>query len=189
MYELCLRHAIRKPVVQLIDAGERLPFDVASNRTIIFDYRDMESVDLCKQSLTQQIIAVEKDPSLVDNPISVSIDLQGLKASGDPMAKSSGQIIEMLQNIQAMISKPAVYSWEPSLYSSQMLTAPGDQWATTQTTPGAITAEGSRILSLLLKNRSNEPVSVQPSTHSRIEAAGMRATGERKQPRRKKSND
>lgn len=33
-YELAIRHAIRKPFVQLIKRGEKLPFDVAGTRTI-----------------------------------------------------------------------------------------------------------------------------------------------------------
>jgi hypothetical protein len=35
-YELAIRHAIRKPYVQIIAAGERPPFDVAGIRTIEF---------------------------------------------------------------------------------------------------------------------------------------------------------
>lgn len=40
-YELAIRHAIRKPLVQLIQKGERIPFDVAGTRTIQVDHTDL----------------------------------------------------------------------------------------------------------------------------------------------------
>src|SRR4051794_37691252 len=40
-YELALRHALRKPLVQIIRKGDVLPFDVASMRTIPIDHHDL----------------------------------------------------------------------------------------------------------------------------------------------------
>ena len=77
-YELAVRHAIRKPVVQLIEKGEKIPFDVAATRIIQVDHHDLDSVAKCHQELTSQIRAVEKDPTDVDTPISAAIDLQQL---------------------------------------------------------------------------------------------------------------
>ena len=48
-YELAVRHAIKKPVVQLIGADERIPFDVSSSRTIRFDWQDMASQENCRR--------------------------------------------------------------------------------------------------------------------------------------------
>jgi hypothetical protein len=80
-YELALRHVVKKPIVQLIQTGEPIPFDVAGNRTIQVEYKDLDSVDECKRELEKQIHAVEEDPTLVDNPISFSIDLKSAKSS------------------------------------------------------------------------------------------------------------
>lgn len=66
-YELAVRHAIKKPVVQLIHKGERIPFDVSTTRTIQIDHQDLQSVDEAKQELVKQIRAAEKDPSKVDS--------------------------------------------------------------------------------------------------------------------------
>ena len=33
-YELAIRHALRKPLVQIIKKGEQIPFDVAATRTV-----------------------------------------------------------------------------------------------------------------------------------------------------------
>lgn len=103
-YELAVRHVIRKPIVQVIQAGESIPFDVAGTRTIHVDHRDLDSVADCKLELVKQIRSVEKDPSRVDTPISVAIDLEFLRKSENPLEKSSAEIISMLQDVRSMVS-------------------------------------------------------------------------------------
>lgn len=102
-YELAVRHAIRKPVVQLIEKGEKIPFDVAATRTVQVDHHDLDSVAKCRQELASQIRAAEKDPTDVDTPISSAIDLQQLHRSGNPIEKSTAEIISMLQSLHAKI--------------------------------------------------------------------------------------
>jgi hypothetical protein len=102
-YELAVRHAVRKPCVQVIQVGETIPFDVAGSRTIPVDHHDLDSASQCRDELIKQIHAVEKDPTLVDTPISVAVDLQVLRKSDDPIAKTSSDIIGMLQELRSMI--------------------------------------------------------------------------------------
>lgn len=104
-YELALRHAISKPAVHIIEAGQKIPFDVAGTRTINVNYHNLDSVHACKLELAKQIRAVEKDPSLVDNPISVSVELQSLRQSGNPLEKSAAEIMSMLQEIRFTVSQ------------------------------------------------------------------------------------
>jgi hypothetical protein len=40
-YELALRHAIGKPVIQVIDASQKIPFDIADLRTISLEFDPM----------------------------------------------------------------------------------------------------------------------------------------------------
>lgn len=103
-YELAVRHVIKRPIVQIIQVGETIPFDVAGTRTIYVDHRDLDSVANCKRELVKQIRSVEKDPSKVDTPISVAIDLEFLRKSENPLEKSSAEIISMLQDIRSMVS-------------------------------------------------------------------------------------
>jgi len=100
-YELAVRHAARKPCVHIIQKGEAIPFDVSQSRTIDFDYRDLDSADHCREELIRQIHNVEKDPSDVDSPISVAMDLQMLRQSKNPLETSNAQIISMLQDIRS----------------------------------------------------------------------------------------
>jgi Site-specific recombinase XerD len=104
-YELAIRHAIRKPIVQIIQTGEHIPFDVAQSRTIPVDHHDLDSVACCRKELIKQIRSVEKAPGNVDTPISAAINMQSLRQSENPLEKSSADIIAMLQDIRVKIEK------------------------------------------------------------------------------------
>ena len=94
-YELAIRHAFRMPVVQIIDAAESIPFDVAASRTIAFDYRDLDSAELARKEIARQIRAVENNPRDVDNPLTVAVELQSLRKSDNPLEKSAADIMAM----------------------------------------------------------------------------------------------
>ena len=61
-YELAIRHAIRKPIIQIISKGESIPFDVAGTRTIFVDHHDLDNVAAAKSSIIEQIKALESGP-------------------------------------------------------------------------------------------------------------------------------
>lgn len=104
LYEIALRHAIRKPLVQIIQKGESLPFDIAATRVIHVDYPDLDSIKEAGAELEKQIKALEKDPGDFDNPISTALDLQGLRQSTNLVEKQIGDILTILQNITSKIS-------------------------------------------------------------------------------------
>ena len=99
-YELAVRHAVRKPLVQIIDAAETIPFDLAASRTIKFDYTDLDSAEQAREEIKRQIKAVEENPGEVDTPLTQAIELQGLRQSDDPVQKSAADIMAMLQSLQ-----------------------------------------------------------------------------------------
>ncbi len=103
-YELALRHALKKPLVQLIRKGEPLPFDVAGTRTISIDHRDLESVELAKKEITSQVRAIEKTNIEIDTPISVALDLQLLKHSDNPEQRSLADMLAAMSEIRASIA-------------------------------------------------------------------------------------
>lgn len=99
-YELAIRHALRKPFVQLIQTGERLPFDVAGLNTIHVDHRDLDSVALAKTELIAQIDALEKDSSKVETPISITLDVQSLRQSGKPEERSIAEVFSAINELR-----------------------------------------------------------------------------------------
>lgn len=73
-YELALRHAVRKPFVQLIRTADKLPFDVGQYRTVTIDMTDIYTLvpqlDLHRQEIARQSRAAIADGALNESPIS-----------------------------------------------------------------------------------------------------------------------
>lgn len=103
-YELALRHATRKPLIQMIKKGEAIPFDVAATRIIQFDIQDLDSVEQAKSEINTQVKSVESGKIEADNPISVSLDLKMLKESGNPEQRSLADVVEALSELRAAVT-------------------------------------------------------------------------------------
>jgi hypothetical protein len=105
-YELAIRHAIRKPLVQLIQKGEKIPFDVAGMRTIPIDNRDLDVLEEAKAEIERQIRAVEgKKPEEIESPISASVDLQTLKKSDRPEDRTLGEILSAITQLRTDVAE------------------------------------------------------------------------------------
>jgi len=72
-YELAIRHATRKPTVQMIRKGEPIPFDVISIRTVQIDINDLDSVEEGKNEIIKQIISIEGGKKELNTPISTAL--------------------------------------------------------------------------------------------------------------------
>jgi hypothetical protein len=78
-YELAIRHFVDKPVIQIKEYSEVIPFDVTTMRTINVDYRFIDSINSCKDDIIRQIKSIEKNrdnPSFLSNPISLAKKLK-----------------------------------------------------------------------------------------------------------------
>jgi hypothetical protein len=111
-YELAVRHAFRKPVIQLIEADQSLPFDVAGLRTIFVDHRDLDSVAACRRKLRRHIEEIRGGGDEADSPISAAVDLAELRRSGDPLEKANAEILESLAELRHMVGVLVEYEME-----------------------------------------------------------------------------
>ena len=102
-YELAIRHAIRKPLVQIIRRGDAIPFDVAGTRTIHVDHRDLDSVEAARIEIKAQVKSLEIDSTKLETPISVALDLQVLRASSNPEHRSMGDVLAAVTELRASI--------------------------------------------------------------------------------------
>ncbi|CAJ0822251.1 hypothetical protein [Ralstonia flaminis] len=85
-YELGIRHMSKRPTVQIIRKGDRIPFDVSQGRTIMVDTSDvytvMERIESARRELgehVKHILAAPNDRPSEDNPVETY--LPGLKVS------------------------------------------------------------------------------------------------------------
>lgn len=103
-YELALRHALRKPFVQLLAGDDSLPFDVADQRTIMLDHRDLDSVAQAKEELRRQVQVFQggEGEVEVDTPLQFALDIASLQSSADPGDRTQAELLEMLQELRRM---------------------------------------------------------------------------------------
>lgn len=103
-YELAVRHALRKPLVQIIAIGEQIPFDVAGMRTIAVDHHDLDSVEETRAEINKQIAAVESADGHFETPISVAVDLQNLRQSENPERRSLGEVLAAIAELRTTLA-------------------------------------------------------------------------------------
>ena len=85
-YELGVRHVCQLPTIQLIQKGDKIPFDVAQGRTIMIDTSDrytvMDRIESAKRELNDYVksaLEAKRDAPSDDNPVAVY--LPGLKVT------------------------------------------------------------------------------------------------------------
>jgi hypothetical protein len=74
-YELALRHAVRKPIVQISRAADRLPFDINQVRTVVVDTTDIYTLvpqlETLRAQISVQVRATLAEGAEVENPLSI----------------------------------------------------------------------------------------------------------------------
>jgi hypothetical protein len=74
-YELALRHAVRKPVVQIIRSADKLPFDVGQFRTVVIDMTDIYTlvpqIETYRGEIARQCRAALEEEGPVESPLSL----------------------------------------------------------------------------------------------------------------------
>ncbi len=99
-YELAIRHASRKPVVNLMREGESLPFDNKDVRTITFP-DSLGGSQQAVEQLTRFIPEVEKADAAQLNPITAAIDIDLMKHSNDQQQRTLGDLLSQMQELSS----------------------------------------------------------------------------------------
>jgi hypothetical protein len=76
-YELALRHAVGKPLVQLIEQGQPLPFDVADTQTVKVKHRSPKSMERARLEIVAQIRGLGDARTVVENPVTGAVGAVG----------------------------------------------------------------------------------------------------------------
>jgi hypothetical protein len=128
-YELAIRHAIRKPYVQIIQKGERIPFDVAGVRTIEIDHQNLDSVEQAKEEMKKQMRYTAEHPEKIESPISVAVDSETLKRSSDPEKRQLGEILSGIAELKQLVqSKGTLFPYGDLLFTAVPGNWQSDEW-------------------------------------------------------------
>lgn len=103
-YELAIRHCARKPLIQIIEKGERIPFDVAGLKTIIVDHTSLPSAGKAKDEITRQIRELLATDEEVDTPVSVGLQLMALQKSDRPEDRNFADLLEEIVSLKSEIT-------------------------------------------------------------------------------------
>lgn len=71
IYELAIRHMVQKPCIEMIKAGQTIPFDISGMRTVQFNL-DLKSAEMAKETLKGHIKSIENGEFRPSNPISLA---------------------------------------------------------------------------------------------------------------------
>ncbi len=76
-YELALRHAFRKPLVQLISSDQRIPFDVQGTRVVKYGL-DLDSASQARNDVSRQIKTALSPDVEVESPVTIAAQIEEL---------------------------------------------------------------------------------------------------------------
>lgn len=103
MYELCLRHAIAKPVIHICEEGTDLPFDIKDSRTIFYR-NDMLGVDELKEALETMLREIDYTKDYKDNPIYNARAIDSIMKE-DGGENSTSVIMSMLNKVISTVNR------------------------------------------------------------------------------------
>jgi hypothetical protein len=99
-YELAVRHVTQRPLVQLIQEGQEIPFDVTVMRTISYDMTDPFKIGARKLDLAKAVdAAATGDP--IETPISSAVELKQRRTSGDKFERALADVQTELAELRA----------------------------------------------------------------------------------------
>jgi hypothetical protein len=101
-YELAIRHATKKPYIQVRQEGFEIPFDLAATRTITYNLSNPPS---SSQELMEFLQQLEDGTGQPDSPVTQTIKLLNTRDNGDRDDYQIADIMERLQHMQAMINR------------------------------------------------------------------------------------
>ncbi len=102
-YELAIRHITGKPFIHMISEDDKIPFDVAASRTIIYS-TDLAGAKRAKHELAKQAQAFRDHSCKVESPVSVALDLKALSSSEDPVQTALGRIEVEMTKIRSEVA-------------------------------------------------------------------------------------
>lgn len=104
-YELAVAHGYKRPVIHMMEAGQKIPFDVSDQRAIFYDLTDPESVDQARIRLVAAAQYLQDSDVEARNPLS---QYQAFKSiSGASSSDAGSVVVDALQGMSASISRLA----------------------------------------------------------------------------------
>lgn len=100
LYEMGVRHSIRKPIIHIAQTGTVLPFDNAPHLTHFYDLNDYNSMNDLKDTISREIENVLRDDYEVSNPFTQALGAIQINKSGDPSDRVLSSLLERVSALE-----------------------------------------------------------------------------------------
>ncbi|NDZ97574.1 hypothetical protein G3I13_21690 [Streptomyces sp. SID6673] len=117
-YELAIRHAFKKPYIQIIQDGDEIPFDVRAYRTVFIDHTNLRSAASARATIRSMVEDIDAGGE-IQSPVTQAITRQQLEASQDPSKNELAQVAEAVERIESwmrIMQKTGARSDTPNRY-------------------------------------------------------------------------
>jgi len=103
-YELALRHAFHRPVIQMIQSGQRLAFDVQNTRTVYYDL-GLRGGGQARAEVSEQLAQALQPSFTAQSPVSTAAQLTNLtRRAGPGQIALLKTILERLDQLDSGLS-------------------------------------------------------------------------------------
>ena len=99
-YELGIRHAAEKPVINFAQVGTELPFDTFGYRAIMEDITTWDGIERARQQIREQAKATEAEGYQVSNPITQANATFKMRESADPKEQVIAEVVARLERLE-----------------------------------------------------------------------------------------
>jgi hypothetical protein len=100
-YELAIRHATGKPVIQIIQKETKLPFDVQEISTPFYDLKDPDIISKCVEEVKKQIKS--SVDGKYDKEVYTIIRTQESLECGDTLKRDFGHVTRTVDNLRETV--------------------------------------------------------------------------------------
>ncbi|MDE3809987.1 hypothetical protein I7I49_06795 [Sinorhizobium meliloti] len=101
-YEIGIRHTVQKPIIHMHLEGQRIPFDIASFRSIKFQRKWPRDLRRARDTLKQAVEAATAPGHFVDNPVTFSRGKFEIAESATPADKV---LFDEIESITARLER------------------------------------------------------------------------------------
>lgn len=102
MYEIGIRHAFNRPIIQIAQSGQKLPFDLGTERTIFFNLNDLRDVDAAKKKIQTTVITSRSES--YSGPVQRTLALSAVYNEDRTIAEAIEELGEKIEDLESNIA-------------------------------------------------------------------------------------
>lgn len=106
-YEIGIRHTVQKPIIHMHLEGERIPFDIASFRSIKFDRKRPRDLRAARELLKASVTAALDEGHEVDNPVTFARGRVEFDKTATPAEKVVQEQLEAIAHRIETLERPS----------------------------------------------------------------------------------